>query len=231
MDTLTPEREWLSLLNSKPHWHPQFEKIFILSPHPDDETLGTGGLIASLNKSNIDITIVSITNGENAYPNKRHLGKVRIKEQENALKNLGLSKEHIVRFNFTDSAVDEYQIEKRLLTMITEKNSHLFAPWIKDFHPDHIKTGKAATRIAEKLGVKLTYYFFWTWHTAKVQDIRHLQLLRYKLSAQDIRAKKRALECYQSQLYQSQYVPILEEKFLESVNRPFEVFLNYDNSQ
>jgi hypothetical protein len=50
MGTATPvtgETTWLELLARKAEWGPPCIPTVVISPHPDDETLGAGGLIAS----------------------------------------------------------------------------------------------------------------------------------------------------------------------------------------
>jgi LmbE family N-acetylglucosaminyl deacetylase len=42
------EAEWMSLLCDLPCWQPPEKPTVVISPHPDDETLGSGGLIARL---------------------------------------------------------------------------------------------------------------------------------------------------------------------------------------
>ena len=41
------------------------DRILIISPHPDDETLSSGGIIQKAVKLKIPIKILVITNGEN----------------------------------------------------------------------------------------------------------------------------------------------------------------------
>jgi hypothetical protein len=44
---LVTEEEWLKALEESPIWDPPDLPILLLAPHPDDETLAVGGLIAS----------------------------------------------------------------------------------------------------------------------------------------------------------------------------------------
>ena len=44
-------------------------KVLVIAPHPDDETLGCGGLISKLNQEKIDINIIVVTGaGEGKHP-------------------------------------------------------------------------------------------------------------------------------------------------------------------
>jgi hypothetical protein len=42
------EAEWLSLLSKLPRWQPPEKRALVIFPRTDDETLGSGGLIARL---------------------------------------------------------------------------------------------------------------------------------------------------------------------------------------
>ena len=40
----------------------------VLSPHPDDESLGMGGLIALARRNHQDVSIVAVTDGAGSHP-------------------------------------------------------------------------------------------------------------------------------------------------------------------
>ena len=44
-----------------------FQRLVVVAPHPDDETLGVGGLIASTSERGGRVLVVSLTDGEAAY--------------------------------------------------------------------------------------------------------------------------------------------------------------------
>jgi LmbE family N-acetylglucosaminyl deacetylase len=64
---ITSEDEWGSLLQALPTWRPPMIPTLIISPHPDDETLSVGGLIHYLRRNPIDVSVIAVTDGENAY--------------------------------------------------------------------------------------------------------------------------------------------------------------------
>src|SRR6266705_300032 len=64
----TPEERWLEMLEDRPEWTPQNGPLLVVSPHPDDEVLAAGGLIHSWAAAGREVTIVSVTDGEAAFP-------------------------------------------------------------------------------------------------------------------------------------------------------------------
>ena len=220
------EAEWMSLLSDLPSWQPPAKRTIVLSPHPDDETLGSGGLIARLRSKEIDVTVIAVTDGENAYGSDDQLGEIREREQTNALGKLGVEPEHVVRFRFPDSGLKD--CERRLIDMlqtVVSANAHIVAPWRFDFHPDHEVCGRAAKAVAREKDLQITSYFFWTWHRGDRRTLNGLQLVSLQLTSDEILAKQDALRCHQSQLQHSGGSPILPEYLLGPARRSFEVFL------
>ena len=220
------ETVWMSLLSDLPRWQPPEKSTVVISPHPDDETLGSGGLIARLRSRGTDVTVVAVTDGENAYGDDVGLGEIRVREQTNALGKLGVEPQHVVRFRFPDSGLKD--CERRLTDMlqtVVSANTHIVAPWRFDFHPDHEVCGRAAKAIAREKGLQITSYFFWTWHRGDRKILNGLQLVSLHLTPDEILAKQDALRCHQSQLQHPGGSPILPEYLLEPTRRSFEVFL------
>jgi LmbE family N-acetylglucosaminyl deacetylase len=219
------ENDWLRILERLPVWQPTGNPVVIVSPHPDDETLGAGGFIAFQQSRGIDVTVAAVTDGENAYPDHPALGNLRRLEQEQALACLGVPKEKIFRFKLPDGAVESRQAElSEHLSGLVSNHTHVMAPWKGDFHPDHRACGRASEEVAGLKGAILTSYFFWTWHFADREVLGDLNVRRFPLDNGWLRAKSRALIEHQSQLIRSGGEPILPERLLAPARRPFEVF-------
>ncbi|STY29645.1 glucosamine-6-phosphate deaminase-like protein [Legionella wadsworthii] len=225
----TSEKEWLAYLKDKELMKIPRMHTIILSPHPDDESLGAGGLIFDLRKNNVDVLIISITDGENAYPDAKNLGQIRRKEQESALRILGVTKEKIIRLHLKDSAVKEAekQLEQLILPFI-DQNVHLIAPWTGDYHADHEAVGRVALKLARQKKIHLSFYFFWTWQHSSILDMKNLTLFIYPLSRNAFHTKQKAIDCYTSQKSNKKNHPILPESVLIPTMRSFEVYGQYD---
>ena len=78
----------------------------VLAPHPDDETLGAGGLIARLRRAGVPVTIVAITDGENAYADTPHLARhSECWSRPRLLHRLGVPERMIHRLHLPDRDV------------------------------------------------------------------------------------------------------------------------------
>lgn len=223
---IVSESGWMCRLAGLPNWEPAPKHTIVIAPHPDDETLGAGGLTASLRFKGIEVTVVAVTDGENAYQDTSGLGVIREGEQTAALARLGVDPNHICRLRLPDSGVSNH--EQRLvdsLRSIVRPGSQIIAPWQYDFHPDHEACGRAAEAVAIQKEATLAFYFFWTWHRGSTQTLADLPLMSFPLGAAERRAKREALSCYQSQLQHEGGDPILPETLLAPAWRSFEVFL------
>ncbi len=92
------------------------DNILILSPHPDDETLGCAGIIQRALKAGAKVHIVYLTNGDSnqlafivyekrlVFKKKEflHMGEVRRKEAISAMKSLGVPLENLIFLGYPD---------------------------------------------------------------------------------------------------------------------------------
>jgi LmbE family N-acetylglucosaminyl deacetylase len=69
------------------------QKSTVVAPHPDDETLAAGGLIATQRSRHLPVTLLAVTDGEAAYPDVPDLARTRRLEQARAAVALGVTHE------------------------------------------------------------------------------------------------------------------------------------------
>jgi LmbE family N-acetylglucosaminyl deacetylase len=227
---ITDDATWQALFAPLPELQTISSPLVVLAPHPDDETLGAGALIASLRARGNDVIVVAATDGENAYdtsPQERSaLGALREREQGDALAALGVDFSAIKRLRMTDSglAKQEPELTARLLEIV-EPGMTLLAPWSGDFHPDHEACAHAAAAVAKAKSIPLISYFFWTWHRGTPELLEDLPLRRFQPQPAVIAAKARALSMHRSQLEWPDGEPILPERLLAPARWSFEVYL------
>jgi LmbE family N-acetylglucosaminyl deacetylase len=229
MPTIVPlvsEADWLGMLATVPTQDLLLESTVVLSPHPDDETLGCGGMIAALRNRSVEVSVVAITDGERAYADAEGLAAVRVREQTEALQRLGVSESSVHRLQLPDSDVASFEDRLvELLLPLVPSGTHLVAPWPHDFHPDHEATGRAAARVARRVGIPLTYYLFWTWHRGSPDSLSGCQLIKIPLSEGERKSKILALEAHASQFQHEDGQPILSPDLIKPAKWPFEVYV------
>lgn len=142
--------------------------ILIASPHPDDETLGCGGLIAHCAMLACPVTVLAMTNGEASHPGdamwREKLGEIRRQEQRNALKTLGLSDPDIIPLELPDGGLDHLdqdqheRLHKLILDVIRSRGIRtLFVPAVDDCHADHRVTARLLAKVV--LSHPVGYFF------------------------------------------------------------------------
>ncbi|HVT01816.1 MAG TPA: PIG-L family deacetylase [Thermoanaerobaculia bacterium] len=130
------------------------EKILVLAPHPDDEVIGCGGVIALLAAEKREVHVVVATDGAAAEDlNGRSVEAYRaLREEESrrGLAHLGVTNLAFLRFpdrSLTDSEPDlAVQIEKALREI---RPDLVLAPSPLEIHPDHITLSRALFRAVQ----------------------------------------------------------------------------------
>jgi N-acetyl-1-D-myo-inositol-2-amino-2-deoxy-alpha-D-glucopyranoside deacetylase len=92
------------------------QRLLIMAPHCDDETLGSAGLILAAQRAGIQVKVVIATNGDGyffatmqdfhkIYPHASdyiHMGEVRQKESLAAMKILGVKADQVIFLSYPD---------------------------------------------------------------------------------------------------------------------------------
>jgi LmbE family N-acetylglucosaminyl deacetylase len=155
----------------------------VLSPHPDDETLGVGGLIYEACRSGQRVEVIVLTDGagshtqSRAYPPAR-LVQLRRTEVIAAADILGLASERLHHLDLPDAHAPAHgpDFDAAVSAVIAVLDGcsagSLFVTWGEDPHCDH----KAAAAIAEaaarkRPGLALWAYPIWGWHLDPGQDL------------------------------------------------------------
>jgi LmbE family N-acetylglucosaminyl deacetylase len=221
----TPESEWRAALDPAPAWIPTTAHLLVVSPHPDDEVLGAGGLMRDWVLAGRELTIVSVTDGEAAYPEWLGLGRVRRAELERALETLCGTRRQPIRLNIPDGRVAEYQNTLRAaLAPLLRDQTTLIAPYESDGHPDHDVTGAVCCELALERSIALARYPIWAWHR-----LRHRQMAvrwgKFPLRDSTVRAKADAARCFSSQMSAPDRAPIVPPHVMTYFSRPYEAFV------
>jgi len=220
------EEEWLEALQDLPAWEPPALPTVVIAPHPDDETLGAGGLIAAQIRRGVPVRVIAVTDGEAAFPDVTGLGELRRAEQEAALAQLGVPASDTIRLRLADGNVASAEnAVAESIEKLMDGPTVLAAPWVLDPHPDHEACGRAAARAAKTCGSPLVSYFFWTWHYKPIDSVLGLQLCRFMLEPHSRAARDAALSEYRSQVTAVNGRVVLDSNALRPARRCFETFI------
>lgn len=245
-DPGTDEADWAgSGLSAAPELplgpgEPRDLRVVVLAAHPDDETLGAGGLIASLQAVGASIEVVLCTAGEGSHPSSPtmepgQLAAVRLEEFAAALAALGLPGRHWQFLGMPDSGLDGHvqaiaEAVRDAVRRLPEKPGPvvLVAPYRADGHPDHDALGAVAAEVALQDGHGLLEYPIWYWHWADPGSPDWHGWLRYHLDTPVRGAKDRAMAEHATQIRPLSPLPgdevMLDERFLRHFSRSFEMF-------
>lgn len=146
-------------------------RVVVVAAHPDDETLGAGGLMASAAAAGMPVDLVVLSDGEGSHPHSPtctsdELAQRRRTESRAAARALG---ERIVLHSsgLPDGDLEEHvdAITALLVDVLGDaRDVLLVAPWRRDGHPDHEASGRAAAATASRTGARLLEYPIWFWH-------------------------------------------------------------------
>jgi LmbE family N-acetylglucosaminyl deacetylase len=187
--------------------------VTILAPHPDDEVLGTGGLIAACLGAGLPVYVIILTDGAGSHPNSRRFSRPRLvelrrEECRNGLGRLGLEPDKISYFDLPDTKAPtsgaEFVAAAARLEEAIRRNgtTSLFVTWDKDPHFDHF----AAARMAQAVGktrpeLLIWHYPIWGWLLPRSKRIERPAPEGFSLDITPWLDRKRAaIACHASQL-------------------------------
>jgi LmbE family N-acetylglucosaminyl deacetylase len=202
-----------SLTQSQP------DRVLVFAVHPDDETLGAGGLIQKALKAGSDVRVVVVTDGDNnpwpqRYIEKRwkilpqdreRWGKRRREEAVAALSLLGVPQDKIVFWGLPDQGLTEQLMQHHAETVARIGNeialwqpSCVVAPALQDKHPDHSAFGLMVELALKQLGSEqpvpqVLYYLI---HGQAL----YTSALEVELNDAELQLKRDATLCHATQM-------------------------------
>jgi LmbE family N-acetylglucosaminyl deacetylase len=216
------------------------QRVLVLAPHPDDETIGAGGYIAKASRMGSEIWVVLVTDG-----NKRGISKRRFREFRQACSVLGIPSHRRFYWHYSDGSLRTGRLEElqhNLDKLIRKINPHLIiAPHIQDTHRDHAAIGQVADISARKNKIIL-YQYLVHYHRFPETSLKKnrkqdnyllppLNLMMnedwrvFHISKIDQGVKREAFEAYRSQLV----VPVMNNMLREFLKQN-EIFSIIDYS-
>jgi LmbE family N-acetylglucosaminyl deacetylase len=217
----------------------------VIAPHPDDESLACGGLIAEACKQGLRLKVVIVSDGAGSHPKSKayppeRLRSLREDEARQAGAELGLNPEEMLFLGLPDRFVPhEGEQAEHAIGVIAKCVGEIgagsvFVSWRHDPHCDHEASYQIAREVQRRVGgVRLFEYVVWG-HTlppsAEVYPIG--SGFRICIDREALEKKRHAIAAHRSQT-----TPLIDDDpggFLFSktdlarFDLPYEYFLESD---
>ena len=215
--------------------------LLVLAPHPDDESLGCGGMIAGAQASGRDVFVLVLTDGAFSHPRSAEypaarLRRLREAESRQAGRMLGLPERNVSFLGLSDGHTPQRgEAAERAAQAIAAharacRAATILTTWRHDPHCDHLAASLLGARAAALAGVALFEYPVWGWTLPgrRLLDAGTPAGFRLDVSAH-LAAKRRAIACHRSQLGEvitdDPQGFVLEARFVALFTGGFETFL------
>jgi LmbE family N-acetylglucosaminyl deacetylase len=178
-------------------------RLAILAPHPDDESLGCGGLIAEACRHGAPPLVVILTDGAGSHPRSREyppdrLRTLREAELHAAVALLGLPENRTAFLRCPDTAAPAsgpafQQLATQLAAILRGQGCDtLLVTWRHDPHGDHAAAARIAARAAAIAGARLLAYPVWGLTLPADADLDDDSIDGFRLDITRHLARKRA---------------------------------------
>jgi len=202
--------------------------LLVVMAHPDDESMGCGGLILRHTRAGIPVHLICATRGEAGWTGKpfgakqEDLAQIRTHELQEAASALAIS--GVELWDYPDGGVDKadpQEITQRIWEQITKLRPKAVVGWGPDGgygHPDHIAVGAATDVAVQSMaeGDRPALYHialdqqaadFYKEVAQLAGDDRSLPIVvkdhvdvTFDLGTDEVMMKVRAIDCHRSQL-------------------------------
>ncbi len=217
--------------------------VLVLAPHPDDESLGCGGLIALAVAAGIVVHVAVLTDGARSHPNSRayparRLVALREREVAAAAAALGVPPGRLWLLGYPDAAAPRSGGRLRaaageLAALARDQGiATLIASWRHDPHCDHLAAHRIAALAARRAGLRHLSYAVWGWTLPATRWLRREPVRGWRLDIRPALATKRqAIAAHRSQMTDmigdDPAGFRLPEGLLSLCDRPFEAYLRH----
>jgi LmbE family N-acetylglucosaminyl deacetylase len=157
---------------------PQHARLVVVAPHPDDELLACGGLLANHVAGAGEAVVVGVTDGEASHAgaagwDAAQLAHSRRDERLDGLRRLGPGDVDVIRLGLPDGQITRHADKLyRLLMSLLAPSDVVVSTWRLDGHPDHDSTGSAVAKASSAVGCRFLEAPVWMWHWAQPEDVR-----------------------------------------------------------
>ncbi|WP_242008037.1 PIG-L deacetylase family protein [Sphingomonas ginsenosidivorax] len=183
----------------------------VLAPHPDDESLGCGALMATLAAAGSPIHTAFLTDGAGSHPDApgwsaRRIAGVRAREAAAALHQLGGVRPalHLGWPDAAPVAPGDLLFRRSVARLSAWCRRHgvtrLAVTWSGEPHCDHEAAAMLAQAVATRCGIPLYQYLVWGWTLPDLADRVRGMAVRSLVTAAGRPRQHRAIRCHRTQL-------------------------------
>jgi hypothetical protein len=178
-----------------------FNRVLIVSPHPDDEVLGCGGFIQKLLDKNKTVYVLMATRGEaslnNAPVDKETLISKRKELLTHAANILGIPVKNYITLDWDDGQLTKYindETKHREFISIIEKirPTELFLTHPAEGSRDHAALTQLSLNALNKSNLEINMFFYCVWVWFDIFFFKSLLLTRKNCFCISMRKKERA---------------------------------------
>lgn len=207
----------------------------VLAPHPDDESLGCGLLLAT-HPDRHRVHIAFVTDGSGQGPDRGMQGTRRKAEARAAAAVYGIADAQLHFFDLPDGRLTRHGVElgQRLRSLFARlQPATVHVPFRFDRHPDHMMVNSVVCALHDAGEVKarvLEYFVYTRSRLVPGGDLRALVdpalLTRIPPDRNAVEVRRRALQCHASQV--GTVRPVLSHVLLDRLDQEAEYHLAYD---
>lgn len=211
-------------------------RTLIVAPHPDDEVLGCGGLMARMVEEGNMPYVIYMTGGGASHKTCCNLSEEEIVKNRRiltrkALGMLGVSEDHIKELDFHDGNISQNNVEEltKLKNIIKELNpENIFIPHWGEGWKDHINTASIIENDIPGTP-NIFEYCVWMWYYNIWKGLDWKHAFKVKLNEKEQTLKLKAISEYVEPLAPcgKPWSGVLPEIFKSAHKKGVELFFKY----
>jgi LmbE family N-acetylglucosaminyl deacetylase len=187
------------------------QAFLVIAPHPDDESLACGGVLAEACRQGLRGKIVFVSDGVGSHPNSKayppgRLRSLREEEAKRAGAELGLKPEDMLFLGLPDCFVPfEGEEAERAIGAIADCAREIgarsmFVSWRHDPHCDHEASYRIARAVQSRAGeIRLFEYVVWGHTLPPSTEVDPVGGFRIQVDQEALEKKRRAIAAHRSQ--------------------------------
>jgi LmbE family N-acetylglucosaminyl deacetylase len=174
--------------------------LLVVAPHPDDETIGCGVLMARRRRAGQSVSVVVVSDGGTSHHSTRltsvEIGRLRRQESLAACSELGVTDVRFLGFDDERLRGPRQDLVDELMVLLRQiRPAEVAVPSAREWHPEHRIVHDAALDALDQVGFAgvVREYPVWFWSNGPMTTspaaspwVRALQLVRAKRSARGL---------------------------------------------